>query len=244
MARTWSSNFCASPKEGDALDQSGDPASLIAVELVVLEVHVLTNLPDRRVGRARAGQQHLERAAVASVGELRLEHVEPQLARRRRGSLGWHEFEPGLRIDEAPDQPGRGDPVHVQTLARDPHPPLQGIHADVFRRIGFLAFVHRLILPRLAREIDERNLTVYLYEEIGKPISSDGFTGIVSVGHGSKREIVQPSQWPGNMLSGQALRPIPQIPLDLDPDLEHMTPLGSKGKRGSDDAASRERPDR
>ena len=43
----------------------------------------ISAIAQRRIVRRRAcSQQHLERAAVALVGELGLEHVEAQLARR------------------------------------------------------------------------------------------------------------------------------------------------------------------
>ena len=85
------------------------PVASVAAELGVLEVDVVHDLADggeRRVVQARPGQQHLEGAAVALVGELALVHVEPQVARLGHVALGGDELEPGLRIDEPADQPG------------------------------------------------------------------------------------------------------------------------------------------
>ena len=75
--------------------------------------------------RPQAREQHLEGAAVALVRELGLEHVEPKLAGLGDVALGGHELEAGLRVDEAPDEPGRGDPVDVDTRARHPGPALE-----------------------------------------------------------------------------------------------------------------------
>ena len=60
-----------------------DARRLRAPELPVLDVDVVDDLGDRRRGPARASAnrstQHLEGAAVAVVGEGRLEHVEREL---------------------------------------------------------------------------------------------------------------------------------------------------------------------
>ena len=65
-------------------------------------------------------EQHLEGAAVALVRELGLEHVEADLARLRRVALARHELEARLGVDEAADQPGRGDAVDVDALRASP----------------------------------------------------------------------------------------------------------------------------
>ena len=80
---------------------------------------------ERRVVRPACAEQDLEGAVVALVRELGLEHVEAELARLRHVALGRHELEPGLRVDEAADQPGRGDAVDVHALARHPGPAAQ-----------------------------------------------------------------------------------------------------------------------
>ena len=76
----------------------------------------------RSAGSSRPcpGEQHLEGAAVALVGELGLEHVEAQLAGLGLVALRGDELEARLRVDEAPDQPGRADAVDVHPAPRHP----------------------------------------------------------------------------------------------------------------------------
>src|SRR3712207_9121173 len=60
---------------------------LLPREFAVLEVdvvHDLANRPQRRVGQLGAGEQDLEGAPVALVGELGLEHIEAKLPGLRR----------------------------------------------------------------------------------------------------------------------------------------------------------------
>src|SRR6185437_1844181 len=69
-------------RRGDPLDESRDPARFVPAVLAVLEVDVMNDLPDggqRRVVQFGARQQHFERAAIALVRELAVEHVEAQL---------------------------------------------------------------------------------------------------------------------------------------------------------------------
>ena len=59
------------------------PGGLVAAELAVAQIEVVDDLADggeRRVVESHPLDEHLERAAVADVRELGLEHVEPQLA--------------------------------------------------------------------------------------------------------------------------------------------------------------------
>jgi hypothetical protein len=56
------------------------------------------------------------------VRELGVEHVEAQLARRRRVTASGHELERRLLVDEATDQPRAGDAVDVDALPGDPRP--------------------------------------------------------------------------------------------------------------------------
>src|SRR5262245_16812492 len=81
------------------------------------------DLADRREGRlveTASQQQHLERAAVALVRELRLEHIEAQLTPTGFIPFRRHELERGVRIDEAPNQPSRADAIHMDLAPRDP----------------------------------------------------------------------------------------------------------------------------
>src|SRR5829696_9623310 len=68
---------------GDPGDQSPEALSLWAPELAVLEIDVVHDLGDghKRTVLLEAGpaDEHLERAAVAFVGELGLEHVKAKL---------------------------------------------------------------------------------------------------------------------------------------------------------------------
>ena len=70
-------------------------------------------------------QQHLEGAAIAVVRELAFEHVEAQFARPRRVARARHELEARAGVDEAADQPGRGDAVDLHALPRHPDATLQ-----------------------------------------------------------------------------------------------------------------------
>src|SRR6202022_5008434 len=109
----------------DAIDEGPDAGNLGAAELVVLEVDVVNDLGDRAQGgvlEASALQQHFERALVAFVGELRLEHVEAQLTFMRTVTLARYELEMRFGIDQTAAQPGAGDPICVNALACDPGP--------------------------------------------------------------------------------------------------------------------------
>jgi len=73
----------------------------------------LGEVPEARVVEAEALDQDLEGAAVPLVRVLGVEHVEAQLARPRAVVLGRDELEPRLGVDEPPDGPGAGHPVHA-----------------------------------------------------------------------------------------------------------------------------------
>ncbi len=115
-------------RHGDAGDQAGDARRFLAAELAVLEIDVVDDLGDglqRRIGYAGAGEQDLEAAAVALMGDLAFEHVEAQLPRLRHIALARHEADDGIGIDEATDQPAAGDAVDMHVPARHPDPPLE-----------------------------------------------------------------------------------------------------------------------
>src|SRR4051812_45652789 len=110
-------------RDADAFDQRSDPCDLGAAELVVLEIDIVDDLRDgakRRVFQCAAIEQDFERALVALVRKLGLEHVEAKLAIFRSIPLAGYKFESSLRVDEAAYQPGAGDPIHIDTLPRDP----------------------------------------------------------------------------------------------------------------------------
>src|SRR3954452_24468777 len=112
----------------DPGDQGANAGCLLAPELLVLEVDVVDDLADgaqRRVAEAGTAQEDLERAAVPLVGELGFEHVEAQLAGIRHIAFGRHELKPGLRVDEAADQPRGGDPLDVNARTGYPRAPVK-----------------------------------------------------------------------------------------------------------------------
>src|SRR5262249_40546463 len=109
--------------DADALDQRPDARDFGAAELAVLQVDVVNDLADgaqRRVLELAALEEHLERALVALMGELGLEHVEAQFAGVGAVAFARHELELRLRIDEAADQPGAGNAVDIDALPRHP----------------------------------------------------------------------------------------------------------------------------
>jgi len=111
---------------GDARQHAFDARRLIAAELCILEIDVVHDLgdrPQRRIADRKAAEQGLEGAPVAVVGELSLEHVEPEVAGRGvvRGRID--ELEAGVAIDEPADEPGAGDAVDEDAGARDPGAP-------------------------------------------------------------------------------------------------------------------------
>lgn len=54
----------------------------------------------------------------------------------------------------------------------------------------------------------ERTLTVHLYDEAGKPVSSTGYTASALVGSGQSRQVVQLAPGAENTLSGTAASPV------------------------------------
>src|SRR5215510_9259574 len=115
-------------RDADAFDQRPDAGDFGAAELAVLEIDVMDDFRDgaqRRVLQRAPLQQHFERAFVALVRELGLEHVEAQLAFVGAIALAGYEFEVRLGIDETPYQPSAGDAIDVYALSRDPGPVAQ-----------------------------------------------------------------------------------------------------------------------
>ena len=109
-----------------AAEREVNAARLLALELVVAQVGGVHDLGERGeppVAEPGAPQQRLERAVLARVAELGADDVERDRLRRQR--VGWREQELGIRVDEALDEPRRGDTVDVRARARDPAPPAQ-----------------------------------------------------------------------------------------------------------------------
>src|SRR5260221_1986364 len=104
-------------------DGGSDTCSLWTTELRLLQIDVVNDLRNRADPWLADGEpfhEHLERAVVAFVRVLRLEHIEAELARLGTVALCGHELEVSLRIYEAPDQPGAGDAVHLHSGSRHP----------------------------------------------------------------------------------------------------------------------------
>src|SRR5262245_9878708 len=100
--------------QGNAGQQALDPRDLRSTEFRVFEVDVVHDLADGTkagVVEPKLLDQDLERAAVPLVRELRFEHVEAGLARRRAVPLDGDELEPGPGVDEPPDEPGAGHSI-------------------------------------------------------------------------------------------------------------------------------------
>src|SRR5262245_40905074 len=114
--------------DADAFNQRSDAGDFGAAEFVILEIDVMDDFRDgaqRRVLQRAPLQQHFERAFVALVRELGLEHVEAQLAFVGAIALAGYEFEVRLGVDETPYQPSAGDAIGVYALSRDPGPVAQ-----------------------------------------------------------------------------------------------------------------------
>src|SRR5436190_1290052 len=130
---------------GDARDQPVDAGRLGATELPVFQIDVVDDLGDgthRRIVYPEPGEQDLEGAEIALVRELGLEHVEAELAALGTVSLARYEFEPRLRVNDAPDQPGARHPIDVDALPSDPR--------------AATKILHDLPVVRLAGSVEER----------------------------------------------------------------------------------------
>ena len=58
--------------------------------------------------------------------------------------------------------------------------------------------------------VTDRNLTVHVYDEAGKPVPATGYSGSVLVGTGQARQVVQLTAGTDNALSGVAGAAIPR----------------------------------
>src|SRR5262245_9613061 len=56
------------------------------------------------------------------MSEFRVKHVKPELIRFRPIAFGWNKLESRIRINKSAYEPCRGDPIHMDTLARYPSP--------------------------------------------------------------------------------------------------------------------------
>src|SRR6266540_6428257 len=108
-------------------------------------------------------------SSLAFVRELRLEHVEAQLALLGLVALRRHELEARLRVDELADEPGARHPVHLDPGARDPR--ASTVLRDIQRRLRRLTsldgphpYLHSGqqalddLAPGCSEEVDRREL--------------------------------------------------------------------------------------
>src|SRR5262249_61574821 len=101
------------------------PSRFGAPELAVLQIDVVHDLADRaqrRVLDRRIVEQHLERAAVSLMRELRVIHVEADLAATGPIPPRRHELEARVRVDETLDEPRTRDAIDVDAAAGHPGP--------------------------------------------------------------------------------------------------------------------------
>src|SRR5450432_3987806 len=84
----------------DTVDRATDAGGFVAPELVVAKIEIVDDLADRDergIVEPHPLDQHRERAEVADVRELGIEHVEAQLAGLGYVALRGNELEPRLR---------------------------------------------------------------------------------------------------------------------------------------------------
>src|SRR5262249_2105047 len=100
----------------------------------------------------KALDKYLEGALVPDMSELRVEHVEAELAGLRSIPLVCNEFEARIRVDEAPDEPGARNAIDVDAGSSDPNPaPVASEHVGVARRRR----LRRLVVEPLAQSPEE-----------------------------------------------------------------------------------------
>src|SRR5215813_13043050 len=126
---------------GQPANHEIEPGDLRPVELVIFEVHVVDDFSylaqSRVIAQAQLLDHGLEGAIFAPVRELSPVQVEadPAFDTLPLGDEG----EAGPFIDEALDEPDRGQAINEQVAARHPKPPLvlRQIGRRVFRRDRF-----------------------------------------------------------------------------------------------------------
>src|SRR5215472_15112760 len=79
------------------------------------------------------------------MGELRLEHVEAQLAANGMISLRGNKFEPSVWIYKAADEPSTCNAVNIDALSRHPNFTLQ-IRNVRYGCLALLGFRHGILL--------------------------------------------------------------------------------------------------
>ena len=116
------------PGGTQSVDQAGNAACLLTRELAVLQVDVVHDLAD-------CGQRGIRQAASAAAAPRSVQrspswvNSASNMSKRsspgaRRVAFRRHELERRLRVDEAADQPGGCDPIHMHIAPR--HPDMAG----------------------------------------------------------------------------------------------------------------------
>src|SRR5205809_6981364 len=121
----------------DAGDHHRDSRRFRPIELRLFQIDVMDNFTDRAecgIVQAHAVEQDFERAAIALMRKLGIEHVEAHLTVLWRVLLLGYEFEVRLWIDKTTDQPGACHPINVHACAGYPGPVVIGLSAFWFRR--------------------------------------------------------------------------------------------------------------
>src|SRR5207247_11086388 len=113
-------------------------------------VHDLRDDAERAIAEPEARHERLEGAGVPLVRVLRLEHVEPELARPRPVSLGGDELELRLRVDEPANEPRARDTIDVD--------PLPGYPRGAAGRLGGMSWWWELSLPRAKQRREPRDV--------------------------------------------------------------------------------------
>src|SRR5262245_57734780 len=114
-------------------------------------MHDLADRLKRAIREREFLEQHFERAAIAFVRELALEHVESELTLKGSILRRRNELELCLAIDESTDQPSAGHSVDENSGARHPGSAAKG------RRVGLRRSRARPNLGRLDPLRDSAN---------------------------------------------------------------------------------------
>jgi hypothetical protein len=101
-------------------------------------VNDLSERHQRPITKTEAPDERLERAVLADVRVLGLEHVEAELARLSCVATRRNELESRVGVDEAPYEPCARDSVDVHPRSR--HPRATPFHAIDCRRCSVFAF--------------------------------------------------------------------------------------------------------
>src|SRR5215470_527652 len=116
----------------DACYQPLYPKRLLAAKFGIFEINVVDNLGDwakTRIIESGPFDQNFQRAAIAFMGVLRLEHIEPQLTGQWLVSLCRNELELCIRINKATDKPRACHAIYMDAFTGNPDLPLQILSA-------------------------------------------------------------------------------------------------------------------